>query len=162
MTDPVPAPGLEARTCDGPPPGHGVSPEHLRRLLRRISNNERDAFAELFDHLSRRLLATVQSRVPDPHRATAIVTATFVEVWWLAGCHAGPDCDVVAWVDRIAHRRAGEGPPATDAAGQPAGSASTQPAGSASITAADVAALRDRCAELELTALLGRPAGRPG
>jgi hypothetical protein len=108
-------------------------------LIRRISDDDRDAFVELFDHLSPRLLDALRSRLSSPYLAAAIVTATFVEVWWLAGFHVGRDSDVVAWIDRIAQRRVQEGPPA--------------------IT--DVASLRARCAELELGALLGRPADTP-
>jgi hypothetical protein len=45
----------------------------------------------------------------DPGRAAAIVTATYVEVWWLAGCQTDPDADVVRWIREIAERRAVEG-----------------------------------------------------
>jgi hypothetical protein len=131
--------GRNQRSEDGPPLEPDVSPERLQWLIRRISDDDRDAFVELFDHLSGRLFDALRHRLPSPYLAAAIVTATFVEVWWLAGFHAGQDSDVVAWMDRIAQRRIAEGPPDT----------------------ADVASVRARCAELELAALLGRPAGTP-
>jgi hypothetical protein len=140
MRIPVQASGSrKQRSADGPPLQPDVSPERLQWLIRRISDDDRDAFVELFDHLSPRLLDALRSRLSSPCLAAAIVTATFVEVWWLAGCHAGRDSDVVAWIDRIAQRRVGEGPPATT----------------------DVSSLRNRCAELELAALLGRSADTP-
>ncbi len=41
-------------------------------------------------------------------QADGVVAATFVEVWWLAGCHVGPDTDVMTWINGIAARRDAE------------------------------------------------------
>jgi hypothetical protein len=46
--------------------------------------------------------------MPDPADAAAGVSATFVEVWWLARFHAAAGTDVPAWIMTIADRRAGE------------------------------------------------------
>jgi hypothetical protein len=136
MTTPVQASSKrETRPHDAPAPEPGGSPERLRWLVRRISGDDGAAFVELFDRVSGPLYDRLRSRLSDPPRAAATITATFVEVWWLAGCHAGPDADVMMWINQIVERRVKRSEP----------------------TAA-MASIRSRSADLELAALLGRPA----
>jgi hypothetical protein len=81
------------------------SAAHLRWLVRRIADNDRDAFGELFDRVASPMSNAVSRQVPDPVRVARIVAGAFVEVWWLAGGHVDPDTDVPAWITEIVNRR---------------------------------------------------------
>jgi hypothetical protein len=116
-----------------------------------ISGGSREAFISLFDRTSGAIHAELASRLPDLDQAVPVFAATYVEVWWLAGCHSGPDVDAVEWIRRILHRRiadvdrsARQRPRRSPAASDPA--PDTWPS----------------CAERELAALLGRPVRRSG
>jgi hypothetical protein len=135
---PAPADCVDCRT--------GSLREHLNALIGPISRGSRDAFVTLFDHTRGAVRAGIDSRLRDPQSAAAVFAATYVEVWWLAGCHTGPGVDVLAWIDRIAERRSAEAGPAP---GTPA--PSQEPGW---VDAADPQHLR---AALELSSLLGRP-----
>jgi hypothetical protein len=50
-------------------------------------------------------------QVSDQQRAAGVLAGTFVEVWWLAGCHVDPDADVMAWIDEIVQRRIADSRP---------------------------------------------------
>ena len=111
-----------------------------------ISRGSRDAFVALFDRTAGVVRAELASRLPDPARAAAVFAATYVEVWWLAGCHSGPEFDAEKWIRRILDRRIADVDPNTRLWSR------TPP------TPADLAVvLRPSCAELELAALLRRP-----
>ncbi|MBW6439808.1 hypothetical protein KZ829_39390 [Actinoplanes hulinensis] len=94
-------------------------PAQLRWLIRRISDNDRGAFAELFDQCSGLVLPGLRGQVPDQHRVAGILAGTFIEVWWLAGCHVDPDTDVMAWIDEIVQRRVADSWPAAPSAANP-------------------------------------------
>lgn len=104
----------------GSPSDPGDDSADLRRLVQRIAADDRNAFAELFDRVSGPLSSGLRSQVPDPVRAAGIVAGTFVEVWWLAGCHVAADTDVLAWINEIVRRRVADsrspGPGAPDSA----------------------------------------------
>jgi hypothetical protein len=138
---PVPTVGSDCADCRA-----GSLGEHLSALMDPISRGSRDAFVTLFDHTRDTVRAGIDSRLRDPQSAAAVFAATYVEVWWLAGCHTGPDVDVIAWIDRIVERRSAEAGPDPD---PPAPSEEPGPA-----DAADPQHLR---AALELSSLLGRP-----
>ncbi|GIE90958.1 hypothetical protein Are01nite_74380 [Actinoplanes regularis] len=107
---------LRESASPGPPEG----PERLRWLIRRIADNDRDALAELFDQYSGLLSRRLRRQVPDRHRAAGIVAGTFVEVWWLAGCHLDPDTDAMVWIDEILQRRVADSRPAAPLSADPA------------------------------------------
>ena len=119
-------------------------------IIGAISRGSREAFALLFDRTSDGVRAELVLRLPDAdQRAAVVFAATYVEVWWLAGCHSDPQVDAGEWIRRILHRRIADlGPLAMRQARVP--SPALQPA----------ADLRPSCAELELAALLGRPIWR--
>ncbi|MEU8655353.1 hypothetical protein [Actinoplanes philippinensis] len=118
---------------------------HLNALMDPISRGSRDAFVTLFDHTRGAVRAGIDSRLREPQAAAAIFAATYVEVWWLAGCHTGHDEDVLTWIDRIAERRSAE-----------AGPHPNPPAPSGEPASADVADPQHLRAALELSSLLGR------
>jgi hypothetical protein len=136
---PVPAVGADCADCRVASLG-----EHLSALMDPISRGSRDAFVTLFDHTRGAVRAGIGARLRDPQSAAAVFAATYVEVWWLAGCHTGPDVDVIAWIDSIVERRSTEARPDP---GLPA--PSTEPA--------DAAEPQHLRAALELSSLLGRP-----
>ncbi|RZU51193.1 hypothetical protein EV385_2998 [Krasilnikovia cinnamomea] len=101
-----------ARPRDCASSGPCGSPERLRWLIRRIADDDRGAFAELFDRCSGLVLSDLRGQVSDRHRVAGVFAGTFVEVWWLAGCHIEPDTDVMAWIDEIVQRRVVDSRPA--------------------------------------------------
>jgi hypothetical protein len=110
-------------------------------MVAAISGGSRDAFASLFDRTSGTVRAELALRLPDVERAASVFAATYVEVWWLAGCHSDPGLDAAEWIGHILRRRIADADPG---ARRPP---ITWPAPD----------LRPSCAELELASLLGRP-----
>jgi DNA-directed RNA polymerase specialized sigma24 family protein len=78
---------------------------HLRWLVRRIADDDRDAFAEFFDRLAGSVSSALHRQVSDPDQVAGVVAGTFVEIWWLAGGHVDADTDVLAWITEIVGRR---------------------------------------------------------
>jgi hypothetical protein len=117
------------------PPAGGSRPEYAG-LMERISRGDRDAFGTLFDRTADRVRDRLRAWPDEPDWVATVFAATYVEVWWLAGCHSGPDVDVVAWIDHIVERRIAEDrrPPFPEGAPEP----------------------RPRYVVLELAELLGR------
>jgi hypothetical protein len=95
-------------------------PERLRLLIRRIAGDDRGAFVELFDQCSALVVADLCERVADRHRVAGVVAGTFVEVWWLAGCHVDADTDVMVWLGEIVQRRVADSRPAATSLSGPA------------------------------------------
>jgi DNA-directed RNA polymerase specialized sigma24 family protein len=87
------------------PPGAGGGMAHLRWLVRRIADDDRDAFGEFFDRLAGSVSSALHRQLSDPDQVAGVVAGTFVEVWWLAGGHVGADTDVLAWITEIVGRR---------------------------------------------------------
>jgi len=110
-----------------------------------ISRGSRDAFTLLFDRTAGAVRAELASRLPDPDRAATVFASTYVEVWWLAGCHSDPGLDAAEWIRHILRRRVADLDGARRQSRRPP---------TTSESAADP---RPSCAELELAALLGRP-----
>ncbi|MET8147214.1 hypothetical protein ACIBSW_11760 [Actinoplanes sp. NPDC049668] len=100
---------LPESASPGPPGG----PERLRWLIRRIGDDDHGAFSELFDQCAFLVSRRLGHQVPERHQVAGVLAATFVEVWWLAGCHVDPDTDVMMWIDEISRRRAAESRPTT-------------------------------------------------
>jgi hypothetical protein len=70
-----------------------------------ISRGSRVAFKTLFDETAGPIGTRLETQLRDRGRAAGIVAATYIEVWWLAGCHTGPDDDILRWIDDIVERR---------------------------------------------------------
>ncbi|WP_203789182.1 RNA polymerase sigma factor [Paractinoplanes rishiriensis] len=143
-----------ARLPESAPPGPPDGPDRLRWLIRRIADDDRDAFVELFDWCSGEVTRRLRRQMSDPDRAAAILAGTFVEVWWLAGCHVDPDTDVIAWIEEIAQRRVADSRPDAASSACPA------------VPGLGLLGVRwSQCVEVELAGLLGRhlspPAGSP-
>ncbi|MEU4427393.1 hypothetical protein AB0F81_42780 [Actinoplanes sp. NPDC024001] len=83
-------------------------------LLDAVSRGSVPAFLALVDRTSAAVRA-VLAEIPPGHGRNEILAASYLEVWWLAGCHLEADLDVTAWITGIARRRvadAGIDPPA--------------------------------------------------
>jgi len=107
--------------CEATAPGTSCGAGRLRWLIRRIAGDDRAAFAEFFDCCSGQVARELSSQITDPRRVAGVLAGTFVEVWWLAGCHADPDSDVLAWIDQIVRRRVADSRPALPAVADSAG-----------------------------------------
>ncbi|WP_433832472.1 hypothetical protein ACQP2E_16225 [Actinoplanes sp. CA-015351] len=105
-------------------------------LIEWISQGSKPAFAALFDRTQADVRAVLSVLPPGSGQRDEVLAATYLEVWWLAGCHSEPDVDVVAWLFGIAQRRMAELRCRVDGV---------------------VANPRPSYAQLELAALLGRP-----
>jgi len=109
-------------------------------LIERISQGSSSAFAVLFDRTSEAVRAEVAASLPGVGRAAEILAASYIEVWWLAGCGGTPKTGARAWIIGIVRRRIAE---ASRAIPRPGGGAAMEP--------------RPSYAELEVASLLRRP-----
>ena len=109
-------------------------------LIELISRGHEAAFVVLFD----RTLPTARAELaplPDAQHGH-ILAASYVEVWWLAGCHRVPEVDATTWITEIVRRRVDEA------------LRSTQPGVDSPLTGP-----RPSYSELKIAALLRRPLG---
>ena len=113
-------------------------------LIERISRGSAPAFAALFDRTSEAARAEVAAAHPGTGRAGEILAASYVEVWWLAGCRRAPRTDATGWIIGIVRRRIAE-----------AGRAIPRQGGGAAREGQ-----RPSHAELEVASLLRRPVDR--
>lgn len=121
-------------------------PSEDSRSIEAISRGSVPEFAALFDRTSEVVRAELADLLPARARADAVFAASYLEVWWLAGCHTAPPVDVLGWITRIVRRRTAD---AWAASGHDAGERPSA-----------ILAASPSYAELELAALLGRPVGR--
>jgi hypothetical protein len=121
--------------------------DNLDELMNKISYGSREAFAALYDRTSGTVRAHLEARLPDRDWVDAVLAATYVEVWWLAGCRTGPYAGVVVWLEEIAERRVAESSVAAGRTVLP----SPMP---------DAVVARSRYALMELAELLARPVPR--
>ena len=130
----------------------------LIALVGRVADEDQSAFARLYRTLAPAIAQTLRPAVSDPTAVAAVVSATFVEVWWLARFHTAADTDVPAWIVGIAIRRARERPPVDERTGGGDHSAADR-----SSPARPVQLAQDRHDVLMLARLLDdrSPAGRP-
>lgn len=80
----------------------------LLTLTRRVTDGDPGALLELCTELGAAVRDQVRAALDAVDDISAVVSATFVEVWWLATFHRGDGTDVRAWVTGIAERRAAE------------------------------------------------------
>jgi hypothetical protein len=113
-------------------------------LIELISGGSVPAFAALFDRTSEAVRTELAIDLPGTARVSEIFAASYVEVWWLAGCGRRVEADVTAWIIGIVRRRIAEA------------SRQTPPRGEHTVWEA----LRPSYAELEIATLLRRPLDR--
>ena len=110
-------------------------------LIERISRGSVTAFAALFDRTSEAARAELAAGLPG---AGEILAASYVEVWWLAGCLRTSKTDATGWITGIVRRRAAEAGRAIQRQGRAAALEDPRPSP----------------AELEVASLLRRPVDR--
>ncbi|WP_052720957.1 hypothetical protein [Actinoplanes rectilineatus] len=77
-------------------------------LLEAVSQGSVPAFRALVERTSVAVGALLAELLPDCAWRDEILAATYLEVWWLAGCRIQPDVDATDWIVAIARRRAVE------------------------------------------------------
>ena len=108
------SPDQATRLRESAAPGPRGGPERLRWLIRRIADDDHAAFSELYYRCSGLVAYGLRSQVTDRRRAAGVLAGTFVEVWWLAGCHVDEDTDVMVWIEGIVQRRVADSRPAAE------------------------------------------------
>lgn len=93
------------------PGGAGFAQELARgglegRLLQRVAVGDRDAFAQLYDVVSRNVFGLVRSVVRDRALAEEVTQEAFLQVWTQAPRFRPEMGSAVAWISMVAHRRA--------------------------------------------------------
>jgi hypothetical protein len=109
-------------------------------LIDLTSQGSKSAFSALFDRTFESACAELSAYLPAARRSE-ILAASYVEVWWLAGCHRAPEVGAMSWIIGIVRRRVDEAARWTARPGVQAG----------------VEGPRPSYAELELARLLRRP-----
>jgi hypothetical protein len=110
-------------------------------LIDLTSQGSRSAFSALFDRTFEAAWAELSADFLTSTRRGEILAASYVEVWWLAGCHRAAEVDAASWIISIVRRRVDEAARWTSLPGAQAGGEGPRPS----------------YAELELAALLLRP-----
>jgi hypothetical protein len=77
-------------------------------LIDLISGGSVPAFTALVDRTSDAIRAELSVDPAFPARASELLAATYLEVWWLAGCRPTRGAEVTAWIIGIARRRIAE------------------------------------------------------
>ena len=80
----------------------------LGLLVTRVAAGDRAAFRRLYTRLHTAVCDQVDEILSRSADVPAVVSSTFVEVWWLARHHTAPGTDVRTWVEAIATARATE------------------------------------------------------
>ncbi|MFI5889633.1 hypothetical protein ACIA5D_05875 [Actinoplanes sp. NPDC051513] len=109
-----------------------------------ISRGSVAAFVALFDRTSSATRDELMARLPGAGQVSQVLAASYVEVWWLAGCRHTPEADITSWIIDIARRRAAEASRRTPWRGEHDAWAGPRPS----------------YAELEVATLLRRPVDR--
>lgn len=78
--------------------------ELLNQLMRRIAQQDRDAFAQLYRLLEKPLFRFISLKLNDPFRAADILHDVFMEIWRGAGGFQARS-SVKTWVFSIAYRK---------------------------------------------------------
>ncbi|MEU8659406.1 hypothetical protein [Actinoplanes philippinensis] len=110
-------------------------------LIASVSRSSVSAFAQIIDRTSPAVQDLLTALPIDEGQRVELLAATYLEVWWLAGCHTESGLDVVEWIIDIARRRIADAPVSPGSSGE------TRDPGTA----------RPGYASLELAALLRRP-----
>ena len=77
-------------------------------LLEAVSRGSVPAFRALVERTSMAVRAVLAELLPNCEWQDEILAASYLEVWWLAGCHVQADVDATTWIVGIARRRAAE------------------------------------------------------
>lgn len=82
------------------------SVDHVGELLERVADEDRDAFARLYDMLSARVFGLIVRVLVDRAQSEEVLQEVFLEIWQSASRFRTARGQGRAWVLTIAHRRA--------------------------------------------------------
>ncbi len=74
--------------------------------MKKCSRGHESAFAELYDHTSRRIYAVILRVLRSPDHAAEVTQEVYVEVWRQSARYSPDKGSVLAWMTTMAHRRA--------------------------------------------------------
>jgi RNA polymerase sigma-70 factor (ECF subfamily) len=77
----------------------------LAELLGLVADNQVEAFAELYQRSSPRVLAIARTVLHDSHQADEVTQEVYLEIWQRAGSFDGSLGSASSWITRIAHSR---------------------------------------------------------
>jgi RNA polymerase sigma-70 factor (ECF subfamily) len=77
----------------------------LAELIELVADRQIEAFAELYQRSSPRVLAIARSVVRDSHQADEVTQEVYLEIWLHAGAFNGSLGSASSWIGRIAHSR---------------------------------------------------------
>jgi RNA polymerase sigma-70 factor, ECF subfamily len=80
--------------------------DHLRELLQRVGNSDREAFAELYDATSARLYGMVLRVLRNPGYSEETTQEIYLQIWSTASKYDPNRGSPLAWMMTMAHRRA--------------------------------------------------------
>lgn len=95
----------EPRTATLTPPTMALHAS-ANRLVARIADGDPSALAELERSLRSPVCNTVAVHIRDARQLRAVIAATFVEVWQMAGATKAVPGHTLSWILSIAERRA--------------------------------------------------------
>jgi hypothetical protein len=82
-----------------------ADPAGLCALVDRIARKDRSALADLRVAMGPTALEQACKTLSNPADLSAVLCATFEEIWWLARFHTSANTDVRAWIVDIVARR---------------------------------------------------------
>lgn len=93
-----------------PPPGTDLTAEDVSdvTLLDAAARGDVFAFLALFDRTAAAVRAALVGLPPGDEGQDEVLAASYLEVWWLAGCRIPDDGGVTDWIIGIARRRAAD------------------------------------------------------
>ena len=77
----------------------------LAELLELVADNQVEAFAELYQRSSPRVLAIARSVLRDSHQADEVTQEVYLEIWQHASSFDATLGSASSWISRIAHSR---------------------------------------------------------
>lgn len=82
------------------------APATREDLLARVARGDQDAFAELYDQTSSRVLGLVQRILVDHAQSEEVTQEVFLEIWQTAPRYSADRGSAITWILTLAHRRA--------------------------------------------------------
>lgn len=83
-----------------------TTPADLTKLLGRIANQDRAAFAKLYDATSAKLFGTVLRILKDREKSEEVLQEAYVRIWNNAGRFDAAKASPITWMATIARNRA--------------------------------------------------------
>ncbi len=96
----------QAESAGTPEPGVPAGEATLSALVARSARGDREAFADLYDAMSRRVYGLVLRVVRDPAQAEEVTQEAFLQVWRTASRYDADRGSALSWVLTIAHGKA--------------------------------------------------------